>query len=100
MAAIPTNSIESDTASVVREAKNLLKTIEGKGDAAISAAAERAQDTMLSAHRNLGEARGAAIDAGKRAMTTADDYVHGNPWQSIGIGAALGVLAGYLLARR
>jgi len=38
-----------------------------------------------------------------RARKTARDtnhYVHENPWQAIGIGAALGLLIGVLVARR
>lgn len=38
--------------------------------------------------------------AAKTAARTTDDDVRENPWGAIGIGAAVGVLAGYLLARR
>lgn len=30
----------------------------------------------------------------------ADDYVRDNPWTGVGIGAAVGVVLGVLLARR
>jgi ElaB/YqjD/DUF883 family membrane-anchored ribosome-binding protein len=100
MATTPTSAIDRDTAAVVKEAQHLLKSLGEQGDAALSAASTRAQDTIESARRNLGDVRQAAVDGATRAATTADDYVHANPWQSIGIGAALGVLAGYLLARR
>ena len=30
----------------------------------------------------------------------ADDYVHEKPWQGIGVGAAVGLVLGLLLARR
>jgi ElaB/YqjD/DUF883 family membrane-anchored ribosome-binding protein len=99
--AITTNTaIDRDTASVVKEAQHLLQTIGQQGDAALSAAGSRAQDTIETARRNLSEARQVAVDGAMRAATTADDYVRANPWQSIGIGAALGAFAGYLLARR
>jgi len=94
------SAIERDTANVVKEAQNLLKSLGTQGDAAVAAATARAQDTMESARRNLGEAQQYAVDTAKRAMTTGDDYVHANPWQAIGIGAGLGMLAGFLLARR
>jgi ElaB/YqjD/DUF883 family membrane-anchored ribosome-binding protein len=94
------SAIDRDTANVVKEAQHLLKTLGDQGDAAIAAATTRAQDTIESARRNLGEVQQYAADNAKRAVTTANDYVHGNPWQSVGIGAALGLLAGFLLARR
>jgi ElaB/YqjD/DUF883 family membrane-anchored ribosome-binding protein len=100
MATIPTSAIDRDTAAVVKEAQHLLKSLGEQGDAALSSATTRAQDTIEAARRNLGEARQVAIDSATRAATSADDYVRANPWQSIGIGAAVGALAGYLLARR
>jgi len=100
MATETPSAIERDTANVVKEAQHLLKALGSQGDAAVAAATTRAQETMDSARRNLAEAQQFAVDSAKRAMTTGNDYVHANPWQAIGIGAGLGVLAGFLLARR
>ncbi|CAK9885433.1 MAG: putative protein YqjD [Candidatus Erwinia impunctatus] len=36
----------------------------------------------------------------RQSMRSADDYVHEKPWQSIGIAAVAGVIAGLLLGRR
>ncbi|MFB9086393.1 stress response protein ElaB [Erwinia tracheiphila] len=36
----------------------------------------------------------------KQAVNLADEYVHEKPWQGIGVGAALGLVVGLLLARR
>jgi ElaB protein len=36
----------------------------------------------------------------KKAVYRADDYVHEKPWQGIGVGAAVGLVLGLLLARR
>ena len=35
-----------------------------------------------------------------KAVYRADDYVHEKPWQGIGVGAAVGLVLGLLLARR
>jgi ElaB/YqjD/DUF883 family membrane-anchored ribosome-binding protein len=52
-------------------------------------------------------ARGSVADAGaavgeraRGAARVTDSYVHDNPWQAIGIGAAVGLLVGFMLARR
>jgi ElaB/YqjD/DUF883 family membrane-anchored ribosome-binding protein len=42
----------------------------------------------------------AALDQVKAASAATDEFVHQNPWASIGIGAALGLLAGLVVARR
>ena len=36
----------------------------------------------------------------KQAARATDAYVHDNPWQAIGVGAALGLAIGVLIARR
>lgn len=36
----------------------------------------------------------------KRATTAVDGYVSDSPWRAVGIAAALGVLIGFLTARR
>lgn len=59
------------------------------------------------------KARGVLLDArsrlnGSTSLTQqvrevadhADSYVRGNPWQGAGIGAAVGIVLGFLLARR
>lgn len=38
-------------------------------------------------------------DRARKAAHDTDRYVHENPWQAIGIGAALGLLVGVLVAR-
>ena len=41
-----------------------------------------------------------AVDKYKQATTAVDGYVSDNPWKAIGISAAIGVLIGFLAARR
>ena len=36
----------------------------------------------------------------RQATTVVDGYVSDNPWKSIGIAAAMGVLIGFLAAKR
>jgi len=43
---------------------------------------------------------GAIADGTRHAAQATDGFVHERPWQAIGIGAALGVLVGFLIARR
>ncbi len=41
-----------------------------------------------------------AYERTRHAAEATDHYVHANPWQSVGIGAAAGMLVGFLIARR
>ena len=46
---------------------------------------------LLSAKLKLQELQGQAVDRAKDAARVTDDYVHDNPWQAIGIAAAVGI---------
>jgi ElaB/YqjD/DUF883 family membrane-anchored ribosome-binding protein len=41
-----------------------------------------------------------ASESARAAARVTDDYVRDNPWQAIGIAAAVGFLAGLALSRR
>jgi ElaB/YqjD/DUF883 family membrane-anchored ribosome-binding protein len=39
-------------------------------------------------------------DRARKAATVTNKYVHDQPWQAVGIGAAAGILLGFVLGRR
>ncbi|MDO6385664.1 MULTISPECIES: DUF883 family protein [Uliginosibacterium] len=55
---------------------------------------------LRDAKERLGVAEQIALDKAKAAAQATDAYVHDNPWKAIGIGAAVGVVVGMLIARR
>jgi len=40
------------------------------------------------------------VDKAKVAAKATDEYVHDNPWKSIGIAAGVGLLVGAIIGRR
>jgi ElaB/YqjD/DUF883 family membrane-anchored ribosome-binding protein len=62
----------------------------------------KVSDTIQSTKSVVDKANTAALDVLKNAASSADDYVRENPWMAIGViagvSAALGFLAGYLVA--
>ena len=89
-----------DFVSVLSEAEELLKK-------AGAETGERARDLraqveakLLAAKLRLQELEGEAVDRAKEAAKYTDDYVHDNPWRSIGIAAAVGFVAGLMMNRR
>lgn len=85
---------------ILVEARTLLNT--AGDDAADQAGAVTAR---LKSALNQAQDRLSAFgtDVGDRARKTAkvtDEYVHANPWQAIGVGAAVGIVIGALAARR
>jgi ElaB/YqjD/DUF883 family membrane-anchored ribosome-binding protein len=63
--------------------------VRGKVQRAVDAAKESLTDGAESLRRQAQNVAG-----------TADDYVHGSPWQAIGIAALVGAVVGILATRR
>ena len=89
-----------DVAAVLAEAEEMLKraTLE-TGDKARDLRSQ-VETQLLRAKLKLQEIEGEAIDHAKAAARATDDYVHDNPWQSIGVAAAVGFLVGLMMNRR
>ena len=103
-AAVPGNGA---LAGASREFHNLLTDIEDLIKSATSLTGEdlaraRAKLTAkVHAAKESVELLGGAVATRARDTAKATDtYVHEQPWQAIGIGAAIGLLVGILLARR
>jgi ElaB/YqjD/DUF883 family membrane-anchored ribosome-binding protein len=89
-----------DFVSVLSEAEDLLKK-------ASSETGEKARDLraqveakLLAAKLRLQELEGEAVDRARDAARYTDDYVHENPWRSIGAAALIGFVAGLMMNRR
>lgn len=85
---------------VVADAEALLKATAGHGGEAVAAARARAEESLASVKAKMGEAEAALLARTKAAARATDEYVHGHPWQAIGIGASVGVVIGLLIGRR
>ena len=94
------DQIVDQFSSVITEAENLLnKATHETGEKARDLRTQ-AEARLLSAKLKLQELQGQAVDRAKDAAKATDDYVHENPWQAIGIAAAVGLVAGLLMSRR
>jgi ElaB/YqjD/DUF883 family membrane-anchored ribosome-binding protein len=94
------DQIVEQFSSVISEAESLLnKATHETGEKARDLRSQ-AEARLLSAKLKLQELQGVAVDRAKDAARVTDDYVHDNPWQAIGIAAAVGLVAGLLISRR
>ncbi|EBH9370243.1 stress response protein ElaB [Salmonella enterica subsp. enterica serovar Cerro] len=60
----------------------------------------RAEQALEEVKNRVSRASDSYYYRAKQAVYKADDYVHEKPWQGIGVGAAVGLVLGLLLARR
>ena len=89
-----------DLAAVLAEAEEMLKRAAAEtGDKARDLRSQ-VETNLLRAKLRLQEIEGEAVDHAKAAARATDDYVHGHPWQAVGIAAAVGLVVGLLMIRR
>jgi ElaB/YqjD/DUF883 family membrane-anchored ribosome-binding protein len=95
-----THTLIDDLNTVVSDAEALLAATAGETNDATKKVRHKAAASLDRAKASLEQIQ---EDLGERAKAVADDvtdYVRENPWQSIGIAAAAGVVIGVLLGRR
>ena len=94
------DALVKDFADVIAEAETLLKqAAKETGDQATDLRSQ-VETKLRSAKMRLSEMQDDAMDNAKAAARATDDYVRDNPWQAIGVAAAIGFLVGLAISRR
>lgn len=90
----------ADLKVVVADTEELLRATAGQAGEKVAAIRDRLQDHLASAKTSLADAQAAVVDRAKQVGRYTDDYVHDNPWRSVGIAAGVGFIVGLLIGRR
>jgi ElaB/YqjD/DUF883 family membrane-anchored ribosome-binding protein len=94
------DKLVADMKVVIADAEELLKATASAAGDRVSAARSRMEDSLRTARIKLAEAQEVVVDKAKAAARATDDYVHANPWRSVGIAAGAGLVIGMLISRR
>jgi ElaB/YqjD/DUF883 family membrane-anchored ribosome-binding protein len=94
------DTLRADLATVMRDAEALLKASTEQGGAKADEARARIRESLQNAKARLLEAERAAVRHGEEAVAATEARIRDNPWQSVGLAAAVGLVIGVLLARR
>jgi ElaB/YqjD/DUF883 family membrane-anchored ribosome-binding protein len=97
---VTTEKLMEDLRIVVRDAEALLKATAGQAGEKIQEVRARAEESLRHAKVRMSEMEDAAITRAKELVGTTEDYVRENPWQALGIAAAVGMFLGLMLRRR
>jgi ElaB/YqjD/DUF883 family membrane-anchored ribosome-binding protein len=89
-----------DLRTVFADVEELLKATASQTGERITAARAKAEESLKVAKARMAEVQAAVVAQTKVAAKAADDYVRANPWQAVGISAAVGFLFGMLITRR
>ena len=92
--------LAADLRLVIADAEELLQITSSQTGDKVAELRARVGENLRVARAKLSEADAALRDKTREAARATDDYVHENPWRSIGIAAGAGLLVGLLIGRR
>jgi ElaB/YqjD/DUF883 family membrane-anchored ribosome-binding protein len=96
---VTSERLAADVKVVIGDAEELLRqSAAATGEQAVQLR-ERAMTLLRQAREKAQDVQEKALAKGKAAARVTDDYVHENPWRSIGVAFGVGVLIGVLVNR-
>lgn len=99
-AQINSENLIGDFKALMADAEDLIKATAGHEDGPLSAIRSKALDTLNNAKESLSSAEGTLTEKAKVVAESADEFVHRNPWEAVGVAAGLGLLIGLFIRRR
>jgi ElaB/YqjD/DUF883 family membrane-anchored ribosome-binding protein len=100
MNTVSREQLAADLTTVIKDSEALLKATVSDAKTQAGGVRERLEDSLTTARARVARIEDAAIARSRAAAEKTDRYVHENPWPSIGVAAAVGVLLGLLFGRR
>lgn len=96
---IDSEQLMGDFKALMADAEALIKATAHHEDGPLSAIRSKTLDTLNSARESLSSVEGTLTEKAKVVAEGADQFVHRNPWEAIGVAAGLGLLIGLLIRR-
>ncbi len=100
MSDVTKDKLIADVRLVIADTEELLRATAGQAGDKIADIRARTQERLAGAKIKLAEAEAVVVDKAKQVGRAADDYVHDNPWRSVGVAAGFGFIVGLLIGRR
>lgn len=94
------DKLMGDLRVVISDAEELLRMTADEAGEDAANLRSRVQQRMNLARGELVQLQVAAVAKAKAAGHVADEFVHENPWKSIGMAAGVGLIIGMLVGRR
>jgi len=98
--AAPMEKLMDELRLMVADAEELLQATANQTGETAATARTRIEKSLRAVKGSLHEAETAVVERTRQATKVTDQFVHENPWQSIGVCACAGVVIGMLIARR
>jgi ElaB/YqjD/DUF883 family membrane-anchored ribosome-binding protein len=90
----------ADLKAVVADAEEILRATASQTGDKVSELRARIETRLASTRARLSEAERTLLEKGRAAARATDNFVHEEPWKSVGIAALVGLAMGVLIGRR
>ena len=94
------DKLMSDLRMVITDAEELLRMTADQAGEKAADVRSRVQERLSQARIDLVHLQESAVAKAKAAGHATDEFVHENPWKSIGAAAGIGMVIGLLIGRR
>lgn len=94
------DTLADDLSAVLAQADALLARAQTEGPQAAQQIQAQVEEKLAQAKAQLQSLEGEAAEKARAMKQATEAYVQTNPWQSIGIAAAVGFVLGVLVSRR
>lgn len=95
-----TSKLVTDLREVASDAEELLNLTASQAGERIADVRARLGERLTDLKAQLMDLEADMVERGKLVARATDDYVHDNPWKSIGVSAGVAFLLGLLVGRR
>jgi ElaB/YqjD/DUF883 family membrane-anchored ribosome-binding protein len=100
MTQVSKDKLIADVKVVIADAEELLRATASQAGDKMADVRAKVQDHLTTAKASLADAQAAVVERAKAVGHATDDYVHDNPWRSVGVAAGIGFIVGLLIGRR
>lgn len=94
------NAVSREVHGFLADVEDLITATTSLTGEDLARAKARLSARVTAAKESVAKVGGEIADRTRDAAKATDGYVRNQPWQAVGIGAALGMLIGFVLARR
>jgi ElaB/YqjD/DUF883 family membrane-anchored ribosome-binding protein len=85
--------------ALIADAEALIEANEGHVDDVIKTIRSKALKTLAGAKEGIADFEDVLTDKAEAAAKGTDHFVHGHPWESVGLAAGLGLIIGLIIRR-
>ena len=100
LTSVQKDKLMSDVRLFISDAEEMMRLTADQAGETATEVRQRVQNRLQQARAELAALQAMVVGKAKVAGKATDEYVHDNPWTSVGIAAGIGLLIGLLAGRR